>query len=294
MVVMDGNSTDQDLAKLWGLVVELSEQLSKARGMASSLHSQSIQLKSQAFHSETGFVLRRFNLHLSKEEYDAELERMNVSMASENQALAHDNKQLNSLLKEYEQTLESVMSTFRTRAHDVQEHELTLMRSYESMLLSSETTALSDQLAVDTSISVLIARCSHLLRTVLRLMGGEEPESSSTSPEDSGLNESRNTNPEMMDSLDWALERECELVRLQKENEELRWLLKAGEVDPNALPPTLPRVPLSTLRSMFPRRQRMRGRAHSEFGSVDMRNMQQEVLQELRDMSEEQDDTLVM
>jgi predicted cation transporter len=44
------------------------------------------------------------------EEYDAELERMNASVAAENQALQHDNKQLSSLIKEYEQTLETVMS----------------------------------------------------------------------------------------------------------------------------------------------------------------------------------------
>lgn len=48
--------------------------------------------------------------------YDAELEHMNASLAAENQGLLHDNKQLGALIKEYEQTLESVMGAFRTRA----------------------------------------------------------------------------------------------------------------------------------------------------------------------------------
>lgn len=48
--------------------------------------------------------------------YDAELERMNVSLVAENQGLLHDNKQLGVLIKEYEQTLENVMGAFRTRA----------------------------------------------------------------------------------------------------------------------------------------------------------------------------------
>lgn len=48
--------------------------------------------------------------------YDAELERMNTSLAAENQTLQHDNKQLGALIREYEQTLESVMSAFRRRA----------------------------------------------------------------------------------------------------------------------------------------------------------------------------------
>lgn len=39
---------------------------------------------------------------------------MNGSLAAENQALQHDNKQLSSLIKEYEQTLETVMSRPRS------------------------------------------------------------------------------------------------------------------------------------------------------------------------------------
>jgi hypothetical protein len=53
---------------------------------------------------------------ISPEEYDAELERMNSAMLAENQALQHDNKQLNALIKEYETTLETVMGLFRQRA----------------------------------------------------------------------------------------------------------------------------------------------------------------------------------
>ncbi len=41
---------------------------------------------------------------------------MNAAMSAENQALMNDNKQLNVLIKEYEQTLENLMATFRTRA----------------------------------------------------------------------------------------------------------------------------------------------------------------------------------
>lgn len=48
--------------------------------------------------------------------YESELERMNVAMTEDNHALQRDNKQLNALIKEYEQTLETVMSAFRNRA----------------------------------------------------------------------------------------------------------------------------------------------------------------------------------
>lgn len=61
----------------------------------------------------TQYVIMRLT---APEEYDAELERMNTAMIAENLALQHDNKQLNTLIKEYETTLETVMSLFRQRA----------------------------------------------------------------------------------------------------------------------------------------------------------------------------------
>lgn len=41
---------------------------------------------------------------------------MNNDLAAENHELQYDNKQLSSMLKEYEATLESVMNAFRGRA----------------------------------------------------------------------------------------------------------------------------------------------------------------------------------
>lgn len=41
---------------------------------------------------------------------------MNASMTEENQTLQNDNRQLNALIREYEQTLENVMDQFRKRA----------------------------------------------------------------------------------------------------------------------------------------------------------------------------------
>jgi hypothetical protein len=77
----------------------------------------------------TGFPLRRFNLDISDgklkqpcsldlqlmlaEEFSSELEAFSSHLVLENQQLQNENKQLNTLLKEYEQTLESVMGKFR-------------------------------------------------------------------------------------------------------------------------------------------------------------------------------------
>lgn len=91
-------------------------------------------------------MLRRFNTDLSQgstgssnaacliilrvplaEVFESELERMNASLIIENQTLLHENKQLNSLLKEYEQTLETVMTKFRSQAVSVGLPSLTLL-----------------------------------------------------------------------------------------------------------------------------------------------------------------------
>lgn len=58
--------------------------------------------------------------------YDTELERMNNAINAENQTLQNDNRQLITLIREYEQTVENVMTLFRTRA--VSDYDLYLQR----------------------------------------------------------------------------------------------------------------------------------------------------------------------
>lgn len=85
----------------------------------------------QALHNGVGFPLRRFNIDITDgtsssllphlpmshegpvEQFSTELERFASHLVLENQNLAYENKQLNLLLKEYEQTLEGVMGKFR-------------------------------------------------------------------------------------------------------------------------------------------------------------------------------------
>ncbi|RPD54638.1 hypothetical protein L226DRAFT_487972 [Lentinus tigrinus ALCF2SS1-7] len=284
---------DPDVLRVWSLLSEVSEQLSQNRSSAVNLHALSDGAKAQAIHSQTGFVLRRFNLDKPKEVYDAELERMNAAMSAENMTLLNDNRQLSALIREYEQTLENIMATFRTRAHEVQQRELALMRQYESVIVQRETEALDESLTASNTRSESLARVGRMLRTVLRRLGGEDVrayeahlahaahaealaagrsdqsrEASSTSepPEtqpsageektggeaegiepDKGKDKERvdetqegeadtsesdaaileeEDNPEKhLAAAEWALERESELCRLEKENEHLRKLV---------------------------------------------------------------------
>jgi len=218
MVVLDNS---EDLGRLWSLITELSEQLTQNRSVSVSLYGQAGGIKNQAVHSQTGFVLRRFNLDKTQEDYDAELEHMNASMIAENQGLQHDNKQLNALIKEYEQTLETLMSTFRNRAQDVQERELSLIREYETKLLARQEENSAQDLLSSTAVSESLGRISHLLRQFLRSMGGEDVDPPTTRVDDE---EDREPWTAVL-AADHALEREIELARLESENEELRRMM---------------------------------------------------------------------
>ncbi|KAF7365335.1 hypothetical protein MVEN_00405500 [Mycena venus] len=242
MTILDSSDQqDPSLMKLWALISELSEQLNQNREVSANIYAQAGGIKTQAVHSQTGFVLRRFNMDKPKDLYDAELERMNTAMITENVALQHDNKQLNALIREYEQTLETLMNTFRNRAKDVQERELALSREYESQLLARQEECDSQDLGSSTMVYESLGRISHVLRQLLRAQGGELPEPSPSSPiaevEPSAPLHVEEREPwttlaarepwtaPAVTGADHALEREIELARLEKENEELRRML---------------------------------------------------------------------
>jgi len=214
MAIMDVNY-DQEMMRLWGIISELSEQLNQHRATASALRNQAEGIKSQAIHSQTGFVLRRFNMDKSQEDYEAELERMTNAIAGENQALQYENKQLNLLIKEYEQTLETLMTTFRKRAHEIQENELELIRKYEAALLAKEAEQLMEDLDANIDFSSSVSILGQNLRKALRALDGEDTQEIGDERDDMTV----------LAASEWALDRECELARLEKENAELRRML---------------------------------------------------------------------
>ncbi|KAF9469667.1 hypothetical protein BDZ94DRAFT_17943 [Collybia nuda] len=247
---------EADLVRVWQLVHELSDQLALNQKITNALQTQAGSLKNQASHSGSGFALRRFNTDISKEYFESELERMNAHIIIENQTFLHENKQLSLLLKEYEGTMETIMTKFRNHALAAQQHELTLTRHYESLLQSRESQTLSSDLSSSTHISQSLQRLSHYLRGLLRSMVGEPPD-----PSDSSYNMDFDHEydgvgfvdlgelEQLMEALDqkgaggyagtegredWALERECEISRLERENEELRRLLGIDEASVTA------------------------------------------------------------
>ena len=187
-----------------------------------------------------------FAVFTESQTYDAELEHMNDALSSENHGLLHDNKHIGGLIKEYEQTLETLMSTFRNRAREVQDRELSIVKEHETRLLALEEENSRHELEHETKTSESISRLSHLLRQCMRLHSGEDPLDSTpqTMPASLSSDMSASSSHEGISSRpaplsprltareveehpgeDVALDRECELARLEKENEELRRML---------------------------------------------------------------------
>ncbi|BGP16553.1 hypothetical protein JCM10213_000535 [Rhodosporidiobolus nylandii] len=190
-----------EMERLWTLLTELSAQLSQNRQQTEELHRRADELKAQAVHTQTGFTLRRFNLDVSQEEFDSELEKMNVSLVLENQMLQQENRQLSSLMKDYEGTLDAVMNKFRAHAHATQQHHLDLIRHYESLLLNMPVTIPAPaEVTSDPSnpeappidplhLQLSLSHLASLIRKALRALNGEDPEDSTSpllQPQDAG------------------------------------------------------------------------------------------------------------
>lgn len=163
----------EELQRLWTLVSELSSQLSANQQLCQSLQAQADELKGQALHSGTGYTLRRFNLDISKEKFESELERINSQLVAENQALAHENKQMNILLREYESALETIMSKFRSFSHATQQHTLSLTSHYESLLANNAYEVANADLHANTAFSEHLTHLGSLVRLALRDIEGE-------------------------------------------------------------------------------------------------------------------------
>ncbi len=103
---------------------------------------------------------------------------------------------------------------------DVQERELTLIRSYEAQLLARAEEDAQRGLDASTATAHSLAQVSHLLRQLLRAQGGEDAEAPVTRTDD--VEDREPWVAAAAAAADYALEREIELARLESENEELR------------------------------------------------------------------------
>lgn len=105
-----------------------------------------------------------------------------------------------------------------TAQRDVQERELSLIREYESQLLSQEEVKATQELTTNTAIAGSLSRLSDALRKLLRAECGEEDEMEEEKGGEGLVEEPELVAPD-------SLEREIELARLEAENEQLKQML---------------------------------------------------------------------
>lgn len=120
---------------------------------------------------------------------------------------------------------------------DVQEHELALIREYEARLLAKESENLLRVLSSTTAESISLGRISATLRSLLRVLNGEDVPSPTAQslPGETNNSSSDDVDFGQREDDDWALERECELSRLERENAVLRRLLGLDVREPEYL-----------------------------------------------------------
>lgn len=102
-----------------------------------------------------------------------------------------------------------------------------MTRHYETLLAARESTSANSELSNNVIVSTSLHRLSHSLKCLLRSLSGEDPDS--FGDEDDRPLEELASLLEDDSREDWAVEREAEISRLEKENEELR---KTLGIDP--------------------------------------------------------------
>ena len=158
------------------------------------------------------YLVSRANAFLA-ESLESELERTSAQIIIENHTLQQENKQLSLLLKEYEQTMETIMTKFRSHAVRfptasllrqlltvgvgqvaAQQHQVSLTEYYE-LLLAHEPPPPSVP-TNNPTLNVSIHRLNQALIAALHSIGGDVPEetpltseAADTSAESDGLHQ---------------------------------------------------------------------------------------------------------
>lgn len=179
---MYANDVEGDfIFRAWQIISDISDQLAHNQKFTSSLLSQAESLKADAGNLKSESTLRRFNVDISKENLESELERTNAQIVIENHTLQQENNQLSLLLKEYEQTMETIMTKFRSHAVAAQQHQVSLTEYYD-ILLAHEPPPPSEP-TNNPALNVSLHRLNRALQAALQSIGGDIPEETPSTPE---------------------------------------------------------------------------------------------------------------
>ncbi|CAG8687831.1 4125_t:CDS:2, partial [Acaulospora colombiana] len=168
-------------------------------------------------------------LNGSIELFDSELERSTVALIMENQGLQQENKQLTTLMTEYESTLETQI---------VADKQSALRVHYEHVLATGEGQSSTQTYNLFT-LQQSMERLRRLLELAIKNESGQGEDADLAQPNPSqaviknteegdsaGQEQTQDTLDAALegltDGVDWAMEREAEIARLTEENQRIR------------------------------------------------------------------------
>ncbi|RIA87666.1 hypothetical protein C1645_827452 [Glomus cerebriforme] len=149
-------TNNEENPRLRNLAHELCNQLASNREKTRLYKKQISELKGRA---------EEFDGHLYRPNYrgppfdtGTEIERQNAQLIYENQLLNEENVALTAIVKEYEQSLKTIMMKFRYQAYEIQQSKLEMQRNYEILLEEQRATTaqvLSENVLLQSHLSNL-------------------------------------------------------------------------------------------------------------------------------------------
>ncbi|CAG8452169.1 7051_t:CDS:2 [Paraglomus brasilianum] len=126
---------DDELYEVMHLVEELSAELAKGRENMSSLLEELNDLKLRCAQYTSPLIRANFRLPNLPSDTDPP-KVFNTRLTLEHESLLSENAYLSSTVKEYETTLQYLMSKFRLHSYRIQQNKLDLQREHENLILA--------------------------------------------------------------------------------------------------------------------------------------------------------------
>ncbi|GES90698.1 hypothetical protein GLOIN_2v1569824 [Rhizophagus clarus] len=129
------------------------------------------ELKGRA--EECGGPLYRQNYRGPPFDTGTEIERQNAQLIYQNQSLNEENAALTAIVKEYEQSLKTIMMKFRYQAYEIQQSKLEMQRSYE-ILLEEQRATTAQVLSENALLQSHLSNLGNLVREAYNAQSDSE------------------------------------------------------------------------------------------------------------------------
>ncbi|CAB4374348.1 unnamed protein product [Rhizophagus irregularis] len=154
-------TSNEENSRLRNIAQELCNQLAINREQTKLYKKQINELKGRV--EECGGPLYRQNYRGPPFDTGTDIERQNSQLIYQNQTLNEENAALTAIVKEYEQSLKTIMMKFRYQAYEIQQSKLEMQRNYE-ILLEEQRAATAQVLSENALLQSHLSNLGNLVR----------------------------------------------------------------------------------------------------------------------------------